>query len=160
MVGMIETVIGCRSNVSGRKGDPSPRKELIGMDAQQRSGATVSIQQEDSIVNLDEGADSATLKMAQNAKAPRIWCALAFIFPPLGWVGFVIHRKWPKNTPRGKWAHRACAIGSLLAFLYTFVAAALVGHYGQNSPNENGYKGCGFGGPCPPFSGPNALQLK
>lgn len=87
----------------------------------------------------------------QNIRLPLTFFLLSFIFPPLGWIGFMKARDSPRETPRGKWAFRACALGSFLAFAYTLIAACLVGHYGQLSDSDATDWGCGFGGKCPLF---------
>eukprot|EP01056_Protomagalhaensia_sp_Gyna25_P000585 Protomagalhaensia_sp_Gyna_25__584@NODE_1275_length_1990_cov_719_168631_g1017_i0_p3_GENE_NODE_1275_length_1990_cov_719_168631_g1017_i0NODE_1275_length_1990_cov_719_168631_g1017_i0_p3_ORF_typecomplete_len167_score17_71_NODE_1275_length_1990_cov_719_168631_g1017_i027503 len=83
---------------------------------------------------------------------------LSFLLPPLGWIGFVRHRDAPRDTPRGRWAFRACCLGSFLAFAYTFVAACIVGHYGQFQDTDASDWGCGFGGRCPLFSAADIVR--
>eukprot|EP01054_Gregarina_sp_Poly1_P005340 Gregarina_sp_Poly_1__5339@NODE_2820_length_1680_cov_196_265344_g1778_i0_p2_GENE_NODE_2820_length_1680_cov_196_265344_g1778_i0NODE_2820_length_1680_cov_196_265344_g1778_i0_p2_ORF_typecomplete_len177_score24_82_NODE_2820_length_1680_cov_196_265344_g1778_i011071637 len=87
----------------------------------------------------------------QDIRLPLLFFCLSFIFPPLGWIGFMRARDSPRDTPRGAWAFRSCALGSFLAFVYTFTAACVVGHLGQLSDSEATDWGCGFGGKCPLF---------
>eukprot|EP01053_Blabericola_migrator_P001661 Blabericola_migrator_1__1660@NODE_1445_length_4532_cov_230_960806_g958_i0_p4_GENE_NODE_1445_length_4532_cov_230_960806_g958_i0NODE_1445_length_4532_cov_230_960806_g958_i0_p4_ORF_typecomplete_len194_score6_33DUF3169/PF11368_8/0_18_NODE_1445_length_4532_cov_230_960806_g958_i017582339 len=99
----------------------------------------------------EEDADDIKARKDQNYRIPLICFFLSFILPPIGWVGFMISRDSPRETPRGAWAFRSCAVGSLMSFLYTLLAACLVGHYGQLSDTSATAWGCGFGGKCPLF---------
>eukprot|EP01055_Gregarina_sp_Pseudo9_P005371 Gregarina_sp_Pseudo_9__5370@NODE_64_length_4638_cov_86_865188_g59_i0_p6_GENE_NODE_64_length_4638_cov_86_865188_g59_i0NODE_64_length_4638_cov_86_865188_g59_i0_p6_ORF_typecomplete_len168_score13_08_NODE_64_length_4638_cov_86_865188_g59_i022612764 len=101
--------------------------------------------------NQEEDPEVIKDRLNQDFRLPLIFFMLSFIFPPLGWVGFMRARDSPRDTPRGAWAFRSCAMGSFLAFAYTLTAACLVGHFRQLSDSDATDWGCGFGGKCPLF---------
>eukprot|EP01057_Protomagalhaensia_wolfi_P001401 Protomagalhaensia_wolfi_Nauph_80__1400@NODE_183_length_3259_cov_1110_229503_g138_i0_p4_GENE_NODE_183_length_3259_cov_1110_229503_g138_i0NODE_183_length_3259_cov_1110_229503_g138_i0_p4_ORF_typecomplete_len161_score20_01DUF998/PF06197_13/0_0057_NODE_183_length_3259_cov_1110_229503_g138_i015652047 len=106
------------------------------------------------VVPADADEDPEIIKDRKNQQYAHLvlYFWFSFLLPPLGWVGFVRHRDAPRDTPRGRWAFRACCLGSFLAFAYTFAAACVVGHFGQFQDTDATDWGCGFGGKCPLFS--------
>ncbi|BAM39830.1 hypothetical protein TOT_020000101 [Theileria orientalis strain Shintoku] len=75
----------------------------------------------------DEGTKRRRL-LENNIKLPLIVFFLTFLFPPLGFICFLINKSLNKKSRRYAWFRRALGLGSALSVIYMLIIASVLHH--------------------------------